>query len=199
LGGETLDNRNEFDSTARWGNNDQAELDETPGIIPELNPAQLFNWNMAPDAAGQLGGLLRDGPTLPRAVGESPIQPFSGQSGGGASPGLREYERAWDFRKSPLGARFGDPIHDQPDATRAIMNPIAARKASVPPPESSQPRPGDPFGSVNAAPVSTRPDFMTAGRERMSTPAFSPPPAAPVRTPIVQAKPGVLEIPRPKF
>ena len=202
LGREGLNPRDDFDPTARWSGRDDSDPEEAaPGIIPELNPAQLFDWNIGTDPAPQLGGFFRGNSALPRAIGESPFgQALPGQGGvSSASPGLREFERSWDYRKSPLGTPFGDPISGQPDATRAIMNPIAARKTSVPAPESSQGRFGDSFLPSSSSPASVRPDFLGPERTRSSSPMFSPPAAAPVRTPMMQPKPGVLEIPRPKF
>jgi hypothetical protein len=176
---------------------------ESAGIIPELNPAPLFNWDAPPDPFAQLGSVLSRSSILPRGLGEAafgqpriepalPAQP-------NAAP--RENERSWDLRKSALfGGRFGDPIIDQPDATRAIMNPISANKASVPPPESTQKGLAETPSFNRSAPASTRPEFLGPSQSPvMGAPAFKPPTATPISAPVMQPKPVLLEIPRPKF
>ncbi len=197
--GERLNGRNEWDPTDRYGGADRLQ---DRGIIPELNPAYLFNPTMVPDPFTQIGGSLGRSTVLPQGLGDAnalkrtptqtttqPVQPE------------RNLDRFWESYKNPWG-RFSDPINDPSDATRSVMNPIAARKPSVPAPSSTQPTVAGSYSSSYppTAPTTTRPDLFNPSQSRLPTgPAYPIPAANPSPTPAFQPKPAVLEIPRPKF
>jgi len=194
--------RNELDSSGRMGARDESQAAESAGIIPELNPAPLFNWDMGPDALSRVGSGLNKSSILPRGLGEPGFgQKIIDQPVIQPNSTPREFERGWDVRKSPLmGGALNDPINSSVDATRSFMNPVSVKKASVPPPESSQGRMGEASAFGGGLPASTRPDFLGSGRDKaFGAPVFSPPLATPVSSPLVQPKPAMLEIPRPRF
>jgi len=194
--------KNELDPAGRLSAKEDSPAAESSGIIPELNPAPLFNWDNGPDAISRAGNGLSRSSILPRGLGEPGFgQKNLIQPAAQTAPAPREFERTWDVRKSPLmGSRFADPINDQQDATRVLMNPTSVKKASVPPPESSQGRLGEPSAFGSSFPASTRPDFLGPGRDKpLGAPGFGTPAAAPASTPMLQPKPVVLEIPRPHF
>jgi hypothetical protein len=194
-----LSGPNDLDAKGRLSSREDPQNGEPGGIIQELNPALLFNWTPAPDGLAQFGSSLNRNSILPRGIGEPafgqklPMPSAPGQT-------QRDIERLWDSKKAPLG-RLTDPINDQSDVTRSIMNPITARKPSIPAPESAQPRIGETapaFGSI--APLAPRSDYFNGGRERTGAgPGFTSPVATPVSSPVIQPKPMILEIPRPRF
>jgi hypothetical protein len=192
--GEGLNGRGELDGTGRYHGPDSLQ---DRGIIPELNPAYLFNPASLPDPFAQIGGNLGRNSILPPGLGDPLFGQKPGTSGGAQVDQARpELGTLSDINKSPLG-RFTDPINDPVDATRTLMNPIAARKPSVPAPESAP----SPFsGGFGTAGVSTRPDVFGATSSRFGSPVvYTPPVAPPPSAPVFQPKPAILEIPRPRF
>jgi len=198
-GGDGLKGTGEFDATGRYRGTDKPQ---DRGIIPELNPAYLFNPSMAPDPLAHIGGNIGRNSILPAGLGDAS---FGKQAAPGAvqnEPGQRDLKGFWEAHKSPLG-RVGDPINDPMDATRSIMNPIAAsaRKPSVPAPGSTRsPTASSTLPALFPPAVASHPDFFTASRSLgPGVPGYTPPALAPVSAPVFQPKPAMLEIPRPKF
>jgi hypothetical protein len=199
---ESQSNQTEMDRHGQFGDQEESPAAEGAGIIQALNPAPLFNWDTGQDATARFGSPMNRTAITPRGFGDAPFgqKPFGQSTISGSSTGSREMERTWDYRKSPALGGMGDPINDSPDLTRAIMNPISARKASVPAPEASQSRAGNSFGFPSSAPASMRPDSFGFGRDKpMGAPSFTPTPAAPASSPALSTKPAMLEIPRPRF
>ncbi len=195
---ESLGTRNEFDPSKPLGS-DEPDKAEHGGVIQELNPAQLFNWSSPSDSLSQVGGMFKQNSILPRSIGDQSLgQPLSSGPGREINSPANDLRRTWDFRSAP-GTRFADPINDSVDTTRSPMNPIAARRPSVPPPQSSEGSFGGSFSFGSSAPISARPDFFSSGRDRSPSASFTTPTPTPVSAPAFQPKPGVLEIPRPKF
>lgn len=195
-----LDGRNSLEP--KNGLNNPDDPDEKRGIIPELNPAHLFNWSLPSDPFSQVGTVFKGGSVIPRGFtdpGMGAPSPVGAAARDPAQP-RSNFERAWDLRNQPFG-RFTDPINDPADATRSVLNPISARKPSAPAPETAVGKSSDPFNfGYSTAPVSTRPDVLGGTRDyRSATGPFTPPAAAPVSAPRIQPKPAVLEIPRPRF
>jgi hypothetical protein len=202
-GSDPMSNRSDSGKNGRFGDREEPQAAESAGIIQALNPAPLFNWDSGPDTGARVGSSLNRGSILPRGFADTPFgqRPFAQPTSTLNSAPQRELERPWEYRKSPAVGRLGDPINDSSDSTRSFMNPISARKASVPAPESVQSRMGEstsPFGS-SAPTVSTRPDFFSPTTKPISAPSYSPPVATPASSPILSPKPALLEIPRPKF
>jgi hypothetical protein len=181
------------------GDGDEANRQEDIGIMPALNPAPLFNWSSGPDNRSQFGDNWNRTSILPQSFGE----PAFGQkslpgSGREATPTPASAEKFWEASKLPAG-RLTDPINSQGDATRSAINPIAARKASIPPPGVSQGRATEPIAFGNSGPIGPRVEPSGVSRSLPTAPLFAPPLSAPASTPVFQPKPAVLEIPRPKF
>lgn len=203
---ESLGSDSDLDPRTQMSGDEESNDETSGGFIPALNPAALFNWNMPTDPFAQPGSILRGSSLLPPGL-HDPMNGVSdsGQSGRDGTQSQRPVERSWEIRQSPL-ERFVDPINSQVDATRVIMNPIGAQKASVPPPESSRTRFGESYtfggaGSLGSLPGAARAgDSFSFGAPKTVGPSsFNPPAAAPAASPIMQAKPVVLEIPRPRF
>jgi hypothetical protein len=207
--------RSAKDRSSREGATDRSDKGNSPsgpgdgdandprGIIPELNPAYLFNWTPQ-DSMSQFGGAAWRSSFLPRPM-EDPIfgQRSAVQPGHDVQQqGARDIEKLWNAQKAPLG-RINDPINVQADVTRAIINPISAMKASAPPPVAPQPALSSEttptLGSI-APPLSARSEAFTFGGDKSGASSmFSPPAASAARGPSIQPKPAMLEIPRPKL
>jgi hypothetical protein len=171
--------------------------DRPAGIIPELNPALLFNQNLAPDS-------LSRGVNEPRAFGlpqfgETISQPVTQVEDRERAQGQKDFERLLNPRQPTVG-RWSDPINQQPDATRSILNPITARRPSaLPSPSATQARAEDPLAMPSHAALTPRQDFLSPTRSLpIGGSSIAPALTAP-QAPLVQPKPAVLEIPRPKF
>ena len=192
--GDGLNGQGEFDRTGRFRPS-EGDLQDR-GIIPELNPAYLFNPSMAPDPFMQLEGTFGRNSILPPALGDPNFgRKLPGQPVPQPDQSPRDMDKFWDFGKSPVG-RLSNPINDPVDATRSMMDPIAARKPSVPAPESVQTT----FPGSFSPPSSTRPDFFNPTQNKFpGASGYTIPVAAPASTPVFQPKPAVLEIPRPRF
>lgn len=203
---DSLNPRRDLDPAERLSIRDEM-AEERPGIIPELNPAPLFNWNMPVDPLSRMNPVLGRSSILPSSLNDPMAGPPTGLSP--AAPDKTQpvtgSANDWTRLNSPLG-RVAEPIINQPDPTRAFMNPIAARKAAAPPPESSQGRIGESFGFGNSSPLGSLPGRSVGdsfgfgqGRPAINTPAAKPAVPATMGTPLPQPKPAVLEIPRPRF
>jgi hypothetical protein len=190
--------RGEFDPTDSFSSGPGS--DEPRGIIPELNPAHLFNWNTAPDPAMRFGGNLGRDSILPQRAsdpvfGPRPANPPAGEFG----QAQRDVERLWDTRRAPF-SRLTDPINGQPDGTRGIMNPITARRPSVPLPQASQGSAGGPLSFGNPSSVASRAEMFGPARgPAAAAPGFAPMAVPAASSPAPQPKPAVLAIPRPRF
>jgi hypothetical protein len=188
------------------GEGDDLQNDSRGGIIPELNPAYLFNWASPQDALAPLSGGIGRSTFLPKAM-EDPIfgQRSSSQTGRDfQQQGPREIERLFNSHGGPLGGRMTDPINSQADATRAIFNPISAMKPSAPPPSLSSssslvPETTAGLGTILPS-LSSRSDAFSFGGGRSGVGAGMTAPAAPAAsTHMMQPGPAILEIPRPRF
>jgi hypothetical protein len=190
---DRLSGQGEFDRMGRFRGSEGSGQDR--GIIPELNPAYLFNPTMAPDPFTQIEGGLGRNSILPPGLGDPNFgRKLPTQSVPQPTQLQRDVNGFWDYRKSPVG-RLSDPINDPVDATRTMMNPIAARKPSVPAPESVQTTMPGSF-----SPSSTRPDIFSPTQNRPpGAGGYTVPVATPASAPVFQPRPAVLEIPRPKF
>jgi hypothetical protein len=190
----------ETDPLSRMGADSGSWFREGPaGIIPELNPALLFETRIGPE------GMFDSREKEPRAFGLPQFggtvgQPVSQSSDREKNQGQKEFERMLNQRQ-PVVSRWNDPINQQSDATRSILNPITARRPSVPAPEQAPTRSEDAFAASTAMPsVTPRHDFLAPTRSMpLGGSSLAPVIAAPQTAPLVQPKPAVLEIPRPKF
>jgi hypothetical protein len=207
-GKDSLTSDRELDSQRRYSSSsskqDVSEV-ESGGIMPELNPALLFTWSPMPDASTSVTGTLDRRSILPRSLTDSLIGTRSvGQPNSAIRPNapVQEIERFLE-RKAPMSG-IRDPIRDLADTTRTPIQPISARKASVPPPDIGQSRATEgaaAFGSITP-PAPRSSDLLNMGRDRGDFgPGMGPrsPAAAPASAALPQPKPAVLEIPRPKF
>jgi hypothetical protein len=186
-------------SSNPYGSEDDPKRRDSGGIIPALNPAPLFNWNAGPDAIVQEGDNMSRTSILPPGLGEGifgqrPTAPDAPQ----ATQPRQQMEKVWDTRQLPL-SRINDPINAQSDATRFAINPIAARRSSALPEDSSGGAASGPAGFPTAPLGATRPDMTILGRTLPIGQSFAPPTPAAVSTPPPQPKPAILEIPRPRF
>jgi hypothetical protein len=193
-------NRKEQDPSNRFNPGRDLSFQDRPsgGIIPELNPALLFQGDVVP--LNMIEGRERElrGLSSPQ-FGETPERSPLNLADPQKSQSQRDFERLLDPRKPAYG-RWNDPINQQSDATRLIINPITARKPSVPLTESAQGRTPDALGMAANSPLGTRPDLPSHARTTpLGGSSMAPAIAAPAAGPVVQPKPPVLEIPRPKF
>lgn len=170
------------------------------GIIEELNPAYLFDWEARPDSMSQFGDGLHRNSIFTRGVGASPFgQTFPGSPARDDRSATKLTERSWDFRNSELGG-FKDPINDPIDPTRSAINPTSPRKAAAPSSDPGQSRVVSGFAFGGGSSMSTRPSFLDGFQGTApGAPNFKPSTIGPAKAPPVQAKPMILEIPRPSF
>lgn len=200
---EGLNKRSEGDPRGRSKTPEDNLKSETPGIIPALNPAPLFNWDASPDGLNQAGDLFGRKSILPPGLGDpifgartATVQPIRDNNN---TPGQRDFERGWDLRKMPLRG-LNDPINGQFD-NRFGISPLGGRKAV---PVLTEPIAGGPaaspsgFGNGASIPL-PRSDLMGPSRSLPTPASFAPVSGSPVSTPVITPKPAVLEIPRPKF
>ena len=197
LGRDTARGKRDLDSTGRFSRENEGE--DQPGIIQELNPAPLFNWTSPSDASSPMNSMFKGRSIIPSGLDQpgfgdrGPAQPVRDNN-----PSQNSFQKAWDMRRAPLG-KFADPINDPGDATRSFMNPIAARKASIPPPGASSGQLDGLFPTGANSPSAARSEsFAPIGDRKWGTPTIIPAAASPsIPRPLI--KPSVLEIPRAKF
>ena len=205
-----LQGNNDRDSKASRPSNDRTNRDtddatadalgpRRAGIIEELNPAYLFDWDIKPGSLNAMGDSMRVNTLFPRgpaAAGFGPTVP--GQPLQNPNPGIGAIDRRSNTRGTPL-SRINDPINDLVDPTRSVLTPITARKADPTTQDSSRSSYGESFAFGVSSPLSTRSDFFSSSQAKVySTPAARPA-AGPASAPPPQPKPMILEIPRPKF
>jgi hypothetical protein len=174
--------------------------ERSSSIIPELNPGVFFQSSMSPESI------------LPGRANE--IRPFSlpqfGEVIPKATPGAaagrdktqmqKDFERLLNPRQPGFG-RWSDPINQQPDSTRSIINPITAQRPGMLSSESlTTPRSDNLPSIAPGANLAVRNDFLLPTRSLpLGSSSMAPAISAPLQAPISQPKPPVLEIPRPKF
>jgi hypothetical protein len=196
---DPLAKQHEIDSSGRYNERPETQKSESVGIIPALNPAYLFNWRVGPDSLSQTPVEVGWTSVLPPALGDQGFaQKVPNTPNKESTQGSRIGGQPWDLQKMPLG-RLNDPINDQLDGTRYPLNPIGARKTTVPLGEPARAGSGDTLAVGNIAPVSSHPDLFPANRSLPTAPSFVPSAASPAQAPLVQARPAVLDIPRPRF
>jgi hypothetical protein len=191
---ESAITRTGFDPTGRYGSTEE----EDRAVIPELNPAYLFNSAIGDDPASSLNNSIWRSSILPPSISDPRFGPKT------TTPSLpqvqqpqRDFQTLWDSQRTPFG-RIEDPINDPIDATRSIMNPFAVKKPAPSVPTGVQGSASDPFAFPTSLPSASRSDFLSPSTFRgPASPGYTPPAAAPA--PVLQPKPAVLEIPRPRF
>ena len=206
VGRDPLNRRPEADAitgrydpaTGKYLSGDQAQQKDSLGIIPALNPVFLFNSDIGPEGLNSPVDAIGGRSILPPNVRDPNFGPKPATAARDANPAQRDFERTWDLRKTPL-SQLNDPINSQVDATRFAINPINARKAGALPEEGSASKATEVISYGRSVPVTTRPELMSPGRVLPTGPSFVPPAATPAPAPMLQAKPAILEIPRPKF
>jgi hypothetical protein len=194
--------RSEGDTFSRWGGREDADKSEIPGIIPALNPAYLFNWKLGPEWEGaESAGRVS---ILPPNLGEPT---FGQKMANPATPapqdavaGQREMTKPWELKQSPLG-RLNDTLSGSADGNRFGIPTVPAKKASIPPPDQSAGTGNDPFpfrASAGMAPP-TSPDLFELNKINPGATIYTPTLPSPASAPVMQPKPAVLDIPRPRF
>jgi hypothetical protein len=197
---ESAATRTGFDPTGRYG---EAEGKQDRALIPELNPAYLFNGRLGDDAASSIGTSFGRNSSLPSAVPDLRFAPkvvSPAAPGPGPDQSQRDFQTFWDSQKAPFG-RIPDPINDPIDGTRSLVNPFAIKKPTPAAPTAAPADSGsDPFAFGSSLPASARTDFLSPGAGRGSAfPTYTSPAPAPASAPTFQAKPAILEIPRPRM
>ncbi|MBI4659232.1 MAG: hypothetical protein HY735_10355 [Verrucomicrobia bacterium] len=192
MGLTNRDRSNRPDSTMEEENSDGN------GTIAELNLNNLFRPTQTLQPSERIpAGMIR----MPS--GPNGISQFLNQTFAGSSAGDREKElRAQEFEKLLKGPRLlpsrnNDPINSLPDGTRQELNPIRGTRLDE---DSASAVKAFGAGNLPGLGAPLRPGlFDSFNAKVLGSSSLAPSIAAPPPSPIMNAKPPVLEIPRRKF
>ena len=199
--GRLASRRKSFSSTA------EEESLESTLPIAELNLKELLHPNHSADYVSRFSLDLNGRLTHASAPNHMSNPTLSGATWTGRT---REQELRFQEFEKLLGGRkiltnpLTDPLNMQQDSTRLEINPVIGRRPENYSSDSSETNPSNPFGGLPGQASVSRPQFLDTFHPRalgipFSSSSATPSVLPPRGTPVIQAKPAVLELPRRAF